>query len=217
MKHYGLKPFFCAAAVMLFAGTAQQAQGQAPAKKYRAYLVSNAHFDTQWRWDVQRSIDEFLLNTLDQNFQLLEDYPGYLFNFEGAVKYAWAKEYYPERYERLKKYVAEDRWHLTGSTWDATDPNVPSAESFFRNVLLGQEFFKSEFGRKATDIFLPDCFGFGYTLPTIAAHCGLIGFSTQKLGWRTRPFHGDKKYPFQIGLWRGVDGAQVMAALDGGG
>ena len=57
MKHYGLKPFFCAAAVMLFAGTAQQAQGQAPAKKYRAYLVSNAHFDTQWRWDVQRSID----------------------------------------------------------------------------------------------------------------------------------------------------------------
>ena len=52
MKHYGLKPFFCAAAVMLFAGTAQQAQGQAPAKKYRAYLVSNAHFDTQWRWDV---------------------------------------------------------------------------------------------------------------------------------------------------------------------
>ena len=133
MKHYGLKPFCCAAAVMLFAGTAQQAQGQAPAKKYRAYLVSNAHFDTQWRWDVQRSIDEFLLNTLDQNFQLLEDYPGYLFNFEGAVKYAWAKEYYPERYERLKKYVAEDRWHLTGSTWDATDPNVPSAESFLRN------------------------------------------------------------------------------------
>lgn len=94
---------------------------------------------------------------------------------------------------------------------------MPSAESFFRNVLLGQEFFKAEFGQKATDIFLPDCFGFGYTLPTIAAHCGLIGFSTQKLGWRMRPFHGDKKYPFQIGLWRGVDGAQVMAALDGGG
>ena len=218
MKHYGLKPLLCAAAVLLFAGTAQ-AQGQTPpaGKKYRAYLVSNAHFDTQWRWDVQRSIDEFLLNTLDQNFRLLEDYPDYLINFEGAVKYAWAKEYYPERYERLKKYVAEGRWHLTGSTWDATDPNVPSAESFFRNVLLGQEFFKSEFGRKATDIFLPDCFGFGYTLPTIAAHCGLIGFSTQKLSWRTRPFYGDRKYPFQIGLWRGVDGAQVMAALDGGG
>ena len=155
MKYYGLKPLLYAAVVLLFAGTAA-AQEQTPptGKKYRAYLVSNAHFDTQWRWDVQRSIEEFLLNTLDQNFRLLEDYPDYLINFEGAVKYAWAKEYYPERYGRLKKYVAEGRWHLTGSTWDATDPNVPSAESFFRNVLLGQEFFKAEFGQKATDIFL---------------------------------------------------------------
>lgn len=216
MKNYKVK-FACSVAVALLCATVLGVQAQENGKKYKGYLVSNAHFDTQWRWDVQRSIDEFLLNTLDQNFKLLEEYPRYMFNFEGAIKYAWAKEYYPERYERVKKYVADERWHLTGSTWDATDPNVPSAESFFRNVLLGQEFFKAEFGKKSTDIFLPDCFGFGYTMPTIASHCGLIGFSTQKLEWRTNPFHGNKKYPFQIGLWRGVDGSQIMAALDGGG
>ena len=214
-----LRNILCIAGICsLFTAFAQERSEEAPSKKrYRAYIVSNAHFDTQWRWDVQRSIDEFLLNTLDQNFSLLEAYPDYIFNFEGAVKYAWAKEYYPDRFERLKKYVSDGRWHLTGSTWDATDPNVPSPESFFRNILLGQEFFKKEFGRKSTDIFLPDCFGFGYTLPTIAVHCGLIGFSTQKLAWRTRPFHGKSKSPFQIGLWRGVDGACLLAALDGGG
>ena len=214
-----LRNILCLAGICFLSTVSAQERGEeaTSGKRYRAYLVSNAHFDTQWRWDVQRSIDEFLLNTLDQNFSLLEAYPDYIFNFEGAVKYAWAKEYYPDRFERLKKYVAEGRWHLTGSTWDATDPNVPSPESFFRNILLGQEFFKKEFGRKSTDIFLPDCFGFGYTLPTIAAHCGLIGFSTQKLTWRTRPFHGKSKYPFQIGLWRGVDGAYLLAALDGGG
>ena len=47
---------------------------------------------------------------------------------------------------------------------------MPSPESFFRNILLGQDFYKNEFGVKSKDIFLPDCFGFGYALPTIAAH-----------------------------------------------
>ena len=98
-------------------------------------------------------------------------YPNYVFNFEGAVKYNWMKEYYPLEYERIKKYIQEGRWHISGSTWDATDTNIPSPESFFKNILLGQMFYKNEFGVKSTDIFLPDCFGFGYTLPTIASHC----------------------------------------------
>ena len=27
-------------------------------KKYKAYIVSNSHLDTQWNWDVQTTIDE---------------------------------------------------------------------------------------------------------------------------------------------------------------
>ena len=70
------------------------------------YMVANAHFDTQWRWDVRQSIGEFIPNTLYQNFYLFETYPDYVFNFEGAVKYSWMKEYYPEQFKRVKKYVA---------------------------------------------------------------------------------------------------------------
>ena len=68
------------------------------------YMVSNAHFDTQWRWDVRQSIGEFIPNTMYQNFRLFEDYRDYKFNFEGAVKYSWMKEYYPEQFERVRKY-----------------------------------------------------------------------------------------------------------------
>lgn len=184
-------------------------------KGYKAYVVSNAHFDTQWNWDVQTSINQYVRNTLDQNFFLFEKYPDYVFNFEGGIKYKWMKEYYPEKYIRLKEYIRQGRWHVTGSTWDATDPNIPSPESFFRNILLGQEFYMKEFGMQSKDIFLPDCFGFGYTLPTIASHAGLIGFSTQKLQWRNKPFYGNSKVPFNIGLWKGLDGSQIMAVLDG--
>ncbi|TWV10556.1 alpha-mannosidase [Bacteroidaceae bacterium HV4-6-C5C] len=183
-------------------------------KRYKAYIVSNAHLDTQWNWDVQTTIDEYLKNTLVRNFYLFNHYPNYLFNFEGGVKYNWIKEYYPLEYDLLKKYVKEGRWHIAGSSWDANDPNMPSPESFFRNILLGQQFYKKEFGVTSTDIFLPDCFGFSYTLPTIAAHCGLIGFSTQKLQWRHRNMHGKSKMPFNIGLWQGIDGSRIMAALN---
>lgn len=183
-------------------------------KKYKAYIVSNAHLDTQWNWDVQTTIDEYLKNTLTRNFYLFKHYPNYVFNFEGGVKYNWIKEYYPLEYELVKKYIKEGRWHVSGSSWDANDTNVPSPESFFRNILLGQQFYKQEFGIKSTDIFLPDCFGFSYTLPTIAAHCGLIGFSTQKLQWRHNNMHGKSKMPFNIGLWQGVDGSRIMAALN---
>lgn len=147
-------------------------------KEYKAYLVATAHFDTQWNWDVRESIDDYLHRTMVQNFWLFERFPNYIFNFESAQKYAWMKEYYPHEYELVKKYIKAGRWNVVGSAWEATDPNIPSSESFFRNVLLGQEFYKKEFGVKSNDIYLPDCFGFGYTLPTIAAHCGLIGFST---------------------------------------
>ena len=162
----------------------------------KAYLVADAHLDTQWNWDVQTTIRDYVWKTMTQNLYLLKTYPDYIFNFEGGIKYWWMKEYYPREYEEVKKYVLNGRWHLAGSSWDANETVICSPESWLRNVLLGQTYYRQEFGKEGTDIFLPDCFGFGYDLPTLAAHCGLIGFSTQKLGWRTNPFYEDgRKYP----------------------
>ena len=180
-------------------------------KEMKAYMVADAHLDTQWNWDVQSTIRDHIRNTLSQNLLLFKQYPNYIFNFEGGVKYAWMKEYYPRMYEEMKQYVAQGRWHIAGSSWDANEAIVSSPESWLRNVLLGQTFYRKEFNTEGTDIFLPDCFGFGYTLPTLAAHCGLIGFSSQKLMWRTKPFYEDgKRYPFTIGLWQGIDGSRIM-------
>ncbi len=187
-------------------------------EKPKVYLVSTAHFDTQWNWDVRESIDDYLHRTMVQNFWLFEKFPDYVFNFESAQKYAWMKEYYPQEYEKVKAYIKSGRWNVCGSAWEANDPNLPSAESNIRNILYGQEFYKKEFGVKSNDIYLPDCFGFGYTLPSVASHCGLIGFSTQKLQWRKAQFYGDKyKMPFPIGIWRGIDGSEILAVLDAGG
>lgn len=78
-------------------------------KKMKAYMVADAHLDTQWNWDIQTTIKHYVRNTLTQNIYLLDNYPNYVFNFEGAVKYSWMKEYYPLQYEQMKKYVADGR------------------------------------------------------------------------------------------------------------
>lgn len=214
-----MRLLFMLFAVALFVPATIHAEEPQNEPRPTAYLVCNAHLDTQWKWDIETTIKEFIPRVLFQNIYLMERYPDYRFSFEGGVKYQWMKEYYPMHYERMKHFIASGQWHVAGASWEANDTNIPSPESAFRNILLGQEFYKREFGVKSRDIFLPDCFGFSYTLPTIAAHAGLIGFSTQKLNWRTAKFYDDEqqpKNPFSWGVWQGIDSQSLIAAFDTG-
>lgn len=172
------------------------------------YMVSTAHLDTQWTWPITDTIDQCIPDTFNQNFALFEKYPNYIFSFEGAFRYMLMKEYYPQAYERVKGYVAQGRWRVAGSCVDAGDTNIPSPESLIRHILYGNGYFEDEFGQTSCDIFLPDSFGFSYVLPSVAAHCELNGFSTQKLGWGAAI-----PVPFDIGVWEGPDGASLIASL----
>ena len=102
-----------------------------------AYMVADAHLDTQWNWDIQTTIRQYIPKTIRQNLHLLRTYPDYIFNFEGAIKYSWMKEYFPTEYEEVKKYIKEGRWHLTGTSWDADEVVIVSPESWLRNTLMG--------------------------------------------------------------------------------
>ncbi len=173
------------------------------------YTVGYAHLDTEWRWDYETTVKEYLKNTLDDNFKRFEKFPEYVFTFSGARRYLMMKEYYPDRYERLKKYVGQKRWFVGGSSVDECDANIPSPESVIRQVLYGNGYFDREFGMRSVDFLLPDCFGFQAHLPSALAHAGLKGFSTQKLSWGSA-----NGIPFNIGNWTGPDGKGIVAALN---
>jgi len=174
-------------------------------------FISNSHLDTQWNWDVKTTIDQYILNTMTQNFPLFDKYPGFQFNFESAIHYMWMKEYYPTQYARLKEYIQNGRWHISGGAINACDVMVPSAESIIRNFLYGQTYYKKEFGMKGgNDIMLPDCFGFPYSLPTLGKHCGATGFHSTKLAWGSA-YDYNSLPPF--GIWKGVDGSEIYAIL----
>jgi alpha-mannosidase len=173
------------------------------------YTVGYAHLDTEWNWDYPTTINEYILNTMVENFRLFEKYPDYAFNFTGSRRYNMMKEYYPELYKKVQEYVKQGRWHVSGSSVDEGEVNISSSESVVRQILYGNTFFNKEFGKTSADYMLPDCFGFLCNLPSVFNHCGLLGFSTQKLTWRSAV-----GVPFNVGVWNGPDGKGVVAALN---
>jgi alpha-mannosidase len=188
------------------------------------YVVGYAHLDTEWNWDYVTTIGQYLPRTMHDNFDLFEKYPHYIFNFTGANRYRMMKEYYPLDFKKVKTYVDSGRWYPAGSSMEEGDVNAPSAEAIMREILYGNKWFQREFGKSSAEYMLPDCFGFPASLPSILAHAGIKGFSTQKLssGWQPAPHVGGpdspektpQGIPFNVGLWIGPDGKSVIAALN---
>src|SRR5271167_4287209 len=193
-------------------------------KQPTLYVVGYAHLDTEWRWEYPQVINEYIRKTMEDNFVLIDKYPHYVFNFSGANRYRFMKEYFPADYARLKKYVDEGRWFPAGSSMEEGDVNAPSAEGIIRQILYGNNWFRKELGKASAEYMLPDCFGFPASLPTILAHSGVKGFSTQKLVWGSSAPRGGPESlektpegtPFNVGVWVGPDGESVLAGLNPG-
>ena len=203
---------------------AQTAEKPDLTKQPTLYVVGYAHLDTEWRWEYPQVIDVYLRKTMQDNFKLIEKYPHYIFNFSGANRYRLMKEYFPADFATLKKYVDEGRWFPAGSSMEEGDVNSPSAEAIIRQVLYGNDWFRREFGKSSAEYMLPDCFGFPASLPTILAHSGVKGFSTQKLVWGSSADGGGLQSiektpegtPFNVGVWVGPDGESVLAGVNPG-
>jgi alpha-mannosidase len=229
--------FVTAALVLLsFAGSAGAQTAETPDSKKEAvarpdltkdptlYVVGYAHLDTEWRWEYPQVINEFLRKTMDDNFALIGKYPHYVFNFSGANRYRLMKEYYPADFAKLTENVHTGRWFPAGSSMEEGDVNAPNAEAIIRQILYGNEWFRKEFGEASAEYMLPDCFGFPASLPTILAHSGVKGFSTQKLTWGSSADAGGPESrektpegtPFNVGVWIGPDGESVLAGLNPG-
>jgi alpha-mannosidase len=181
-------------------------------EKPTLFQIGYSHLDTEWRWGYPQVIREFLPNTVRENLPLFEKYPHYVLNFTGAGRYKLIQEYHPGDFQKIRDAVAAGHWWPNGGAWEESDVNVPSSESLVRQLLLGHHYFMREFGVESSEFMLPDCFGFPASLPSILAHCGMRGFSTQKLSWGSAV-----GIPFNVGEWIGPDGNSVIAALNGGG
>ncbi|XP_071483559.1 alpha-mannosidase 2C1-like [Diadema antillarum] len=172
---------------------------------HNIHACGNAHIDSAWLWpyaETKRKVARTWANVL----RLMEDYEDFTFIFSQAQQFEWVKTNYPSLYSRVKDMVKRGRFIPVGGCWVEMDGNLPSGESFVRQLLYGQRFYKEEFGSYCKEFWLPDTFGYSAQLPQIMACAGIKRFVTQKLSWSLV-----NKFPHHTFWWQGIDGTKCLA------
>ncbi len=183
----------------------QELSKPAHAKDLTVWAVGHAHIDTAWLWPVAETIRK-CARTFANQVKLIERYPEYIFCASQAQHYAFVKEHYSDLYNKIKELIKAGRWEPVGGMWVEADCNLLSAESLIRQILLGKNFFKDEFGVEVDILWLPDTFGFSAGLPQIMVKSGLKYFLSQKLSWNQV-----NEFPYHTFIWRGLDNSEVIA------
>ncbi|XP_035663488.1 alpha-mannosidase 2C1-like [Branchiostoma floridae] len=169
------------------------------------HAMGHCHIDSAWLWPYAETIRK-CGRSWASTLRLMEEYPEFTFTCSQAQQFAWVKQHYPTLYQKIQTRAAEGRFIPVGGTWVEMDGNIPSGESFVRQFLFGQKFFKKEFGAYCKEFWLPDTFGYSAQLPQIMAGAGIHRFLTQKLSWSLV-----NKFPHHTFWWVGLDGTAVLS------
>ncbi|WMJ89726.1 alpha-mannosidase [Anaerocolumna sp. MB42-C2] len=168
------------------------------------YCVGHTHIDCAWLWTLKVTEDK-AVRSFSTVLELMRRYPEYIFMSSQPQLYKYVKKNAPEVYEEIKQRVAEGRWEPEGGMFVEADCNIASGEALVRQFIHGQKFFKDEFGKDNSILWLPDVFGYSAALPQIMNKCGLPYFMTTKISWNEI-----NKMPCDTFEWEGIDGSRVL-------
>ncbi len=171
---------------------------------HRIFAIGHAHIDTAWLWPIRETVRK-VTRTFSNVIDLMNEYPEFRFGCSQAVQYQWIEDGRPALFERIKEKVANGQWIPIGGQWVEADMNLPSGESLVRQLVHGQRYFESRFGRRCTEVWIPDVFGYPGSLPQIFAAAGCHNFVTQKLSWNKQ-----NRMPHNTFWWQGIDGTRVL-------
>ena len=176
-------------------------------KQKLIHLICNAHLDPVWLWEWQEGAAE-AISTFRTAAELCEQDEIFVFNHNEVTLYKWVQEYEPSLFKRIQKLVKKGRWHIMGGWYLQPDCNMPSGESFVRQILLGKTYFKKHFGVEPRTAINFDPFGHTRGLVQILAKSG---YDSYLFG---RPRVNDKECELEGEdfVWVGYDGSEVLAA-----
>jgi alpha-mannosidase len=172
--------------------------------KKTIHLIGNAHLDPVWLWDRREGLNEGI-TTVRTMLDLMEEFPEMTFIRGEAAIYQHIEKYDPPTFERIRNMVKAGRWDVVGGTYIQPDTNLPGTETLVRQLVQGQHYFKSRFGKTVTAGWQADSFGHSAGLPEILA-AGGIGFVAF-----SRPQARMVALDEPVFWWVGDAGARILA------
>jgi alpha-mannosidase len=170
----------------------------------KLHLVCNAHLDPVWQWEWEEGLAAAIA-TFRTAAELCEEFEGFVFNHNEALLYVWIEEHDPVLFKRIQKLVRQGKWHIMGGWYVQPDCNMPSGESFVRQILLGKTYFEKKFGRFPDIAVNVDSFGHTRGLVQILLQSGYKGYLFM------RPDAENLELPDEPFLWQGLHGGAIPA------
>ena len=165
------------------------------------HLICNAHIDPIWQWAEDEGVFA-AISTFRSAVELCKEFD-YIFCHNEAILYKYIKRYAPDLFEEIKELVRVGKWHIMGGWYLQPDCNMPSGESFVRQILVGRQFFMEEFGKAPTTAINFDPFGHTRGLVQIMSKCGQDSYIITRPNEHQCPI-GDSNF-----WWEGFDGSRI--------
>jgi len=177
-----------------------------PPQKIKIWAAGHAHIDIAWLWTLTQSRQK-AGRTFHNVIRLMEQYPEFSFSQSQPQLYEFVRQDYPELFENIRGKVNHDQWELLGGMWVEADCNITGGEALVRQLLLGRNYFRQHFGKEIESpiLWLPDVFGFPWSLPQLIKEAGLESFFSIKLGWSQY-----NRLPYDSFWWQGLDGTRIL-------
>ena len=170
------------------------------------HLLCNSHLDPVWLWEWPEGAGE-ALSLARTVCDLCDEFKGFVFNRNEVQFYEWVEEYDPKLFRRIKRLVKRGQWHIMGGWYLQPDCNMPSGESFVRQILVGKRYFRDKFGVEPTTAANLDPFGHTRGLVQILRKSGYDSYLF------CRPKLHEAPLPAAEFMWEGYDGSEVVAAV----
>lgn len=168
------------------------------------HMIGNAHLDPVWLWRWQEGYQENIA-TFRSALERLIEYDDVVFTSSSAQFYKWIEQHDKQLFAQIRERVQQKRWVICGGWWVQADCNLPSGESFARQALIAQNYFKEKFGIHCRVGYNVDSFGHNGALPQ------LLRLSAMDRYVFMRPGPHEKQLPGRNFIWESRDGSQVLA------
>jgi alpha-mannosidase len=167
------------------------------------HLIGYSHIDAAWLWPWRDGSNEACA-TLQSATDRMAETPDFKYVHSSAAHYRWIERSDPRLFAIMKQRVADHHFEPINGWIVEPDCNLPATESFVRQALYGQRYFRDHIGATAIVGANPDSFGHGAGLPQILSKSGLKYYCFM------RPSEQEMPGIPLVFWWESPDGSRVL-------
>ena len=192
-------------------------------------FAESSHWDPNWLLTSEEYFGRLVCPNLNKAVSELLKEPRRVYSVECVFFLRMYWDRMKEKQDAVRALVNEGRLRLTSSGVTTADTLLPSAEAILRDLLIGQEWLRSNgMSQEPSVAYFPDSFGHSPALPSLLKAAGFSLAAVTRIDGMLSPasYHEliCKRFPRPHSsaaqlmkekrcldfIWRGPDGAEVL-------